>query len=576
MRRIAARMEEEFRATNRGWSVWIERPQHSMFDPRMRVSLLVLLGAVGVVLLIACANVANLVLARATGRQRELAVRAALGARPARLARQLLTESLALAAVSGAAGLAVAGASMQPLRSLIPAAIPRGDEIRLDGTVLGFGLLVTTACGLFFGMVPALRGARHNLLTGLSQNARGVMGPVHQRWRHALVVAQTGLATALVVLAALLLQSLVRLQMVPLGFEPSGVLTARVSTPGTKYPDAAAMLEFQGTLLSSLQALPSVHAVGFMTSAPFAPGVRRGAAVRARATADGLRPGPQASAVEQFVSSGLFRALGVTLLAGRDFGPEDRHGSPLVAIVSEGLARQLWAGAYAIGRVLEIDGRSHEVVGVAADIRGNEGTARGGGPDREPQPLLYLSTAQFPQRTLSLVVRSEATRPTTLPVIRAAVREIDPTLPVPDLRPLNDWIAESWAQARLTSILAAAFAGAALFLTVVGIYGVLSYAVTQRTQEIGIRIAIGARRTAVVALVLRAGMTWAIAGILLGLLGAWSGSRLIVSLLFGVSATDPITLASTAAALTGVAALACLVPALRATRIDPVIALRAD
>ncbi len=574
MRRLAAGMEQEFPATNRNWSVWIERPQRSMFDPRVRVSLMLLLGAVGVVLLIACANVANLVLARATGRQRELALRAALGARPARLARQLLTENVSLAVVSGVCGIAVAGLSIQALRTLVPATIPRVDEIRLDGIVLVFGLFIMTASGLFFGMVPALRGARANLVSALTQNGKGAIGPSHQLWRHGLVVAQTGLATMLVVMAALLLQSLVRLQQVPLGFDPGGVLTARVSTPQLKYPDAAAIREFQRTLLESLETLPSVRAVGSMTSVPFAPGVRRGVTVHDRATAGGSSE-PR-SALEQVVSRGLFRALGVTLLAGREFGVQDQPGSSLVAIVSESLARSLWGNGNGVGRVLEFDGRSHEVVGVVGDTRGSDGTARGGGLDRDPSPVLYLSSAQFPHGTISLVIRTDATLQAILPTIRAAIREIEPTLPIPDLRPLDEWIDESVAQARLTTTLAGAFAAAALFLTIVGIYGVISYGVSQRSQEIGVRVAMGARRISVIGLVLRSGMTWAGGGIALGLIGAWSMSRVVSSLLFDVSATDSLTFALTAFALTGVAALACMVPALRATRIDPVIALRGD
>jgi putative ABC transport system permease protein len=575
MRRLAARMEEEFPATNRNWSVWIERPQHSMFDPRVRVSLLVLLGAVSVVLLIACANVANLVLARATSRRRELAVRAALGARPARLARQLLTENVALALVSGAFGITVASLSMEALRTLIPATIPRVNEIRLDGTVLLFGILITTACGVFFGMAPAMRGARGTLLPALMQDGKGAIGPAHQRWRYGLVVAQTGLATMLVVLAALLLQSLVRLQEVPLGFDPSGVLTARVSTPSVKYPDAAARLQFQRTVLGSLETLASIRAVGLMTSAPFAPGVRRGVTVHDPAMT-GRSPEVGASALEQIVSPGLFRALGLPLLAGREFGVQDQPGSPLVAIVSESLARTLWADGEGVGRVLEFDGRRHEVVGLAGDIRGTDGTARGGSLDRPPSPVLYVSSAQVPQGTLSLVIRTDATLQAILPAIRTAVREIEPTLPIPELRPLDEWIVESTEQARLTTTLAGAFAGAALFLTLVGIYGVISYTVGQRTQEIGVRIALGAHRASVLGLVLRGGMTWAVGGIVLGLLGAWSVSRAISSLLFDVSATDPFTFAVTALALAGVGVAACTVPAVRATRIDPVIALRGD
>ncbi|MGH9370811.1 MAG: FtsX-like permease family protein, partial [Vicinamibacterales bacterium] len=531
---------------------------------------------VGVVLLIACANVANLILARATTRQRELALRATLGASPARLARQLLTESVSLAMVSAACGLTLAVLSMRALRTLIPPTIPRVEEIALDTTVLGFGLFITVACGLFFGMVPAARGARADLLSALTQSGRGVLGPSRELWRHGLVVAQTGLATTLVVMAALLLQSLVRLQQVPLGFESSGVMTARLSVPPVKYPSAAATLAFHRRLLESLEALPSVRAVGLITSAPFAPGARRGVPLRDRAAPESSSEAPT-SAVEQVVSHGLFRALGVKLLAGREFGTSDQPGSPLVAIVSEGLARRLWATSDPIGQVVEFDGRGHEVVGVVEDVRGNDGIGtRGGGLDRDPGAMVYLSSAQFPQRTVSLVIRADVPLQAILPVVRGALRELEPAQPVPDLRRLDDWIAESAAEPRLTTTLAGAFAVAALFLTAVGIYGVISYTVTQRTQEIGVRMAIGAARTSVVGLVLRGGMTWAGAGIVLGLLGAWAASRAVASLLFDVSAADPLTFASTALALAGVAGLACTMPAIRATRIDPVIALRGD
>jgi putative ABC transport system permease protein len=464
---------------------------------------------------------------------------------------------------------------MQALRTMIPPTVPRADEIRLDGTVLVFGLFITIACGLFFGMAPAARGARTNLLPALTQSGRGVLGSSREFWRHGLVVAQTGFATALVIMAALLLQSLLRLQHVPLGFEPNGVITARLSAPQLKYPNAAATRAFHRTLLRSLESLPSVRAAGLMTSAPFAPGVRRGVPLRARAAGRGSSDTPT-GAVEQVVSPALFEALGMKVMAGRGFVTQDQPGSPLVAVVSEGLARRLWAHGDAVGQILDVEGRSHEVVGVVGDIRGSEGTARGGGLNRDPGAVLYLPSAQFPQNTTSLVIRADTHLEAILPAIRAAVRQIDAAQPIPGLRPLDEWIAETMEQPRLTTTLAGAFAVAALLLTAVGIYGIISHSVTRRTQEIGVRMAIGAARISVVGLVLRAGMTWAGGGILLGLIAAWAASRAIAGLLFETSAADPLTFGFTAFVLAGVAALACMVPAIRATRIDPVIALRGE
>jgi predicted permease len=377
-------------------------------------------------------------------------------------------------------------------------------------------------------------------------------------------------------MAALLLQSLVRLQDVPLGFEPHGVATARLSASPATSSDVATLQAFQERLVQSLEALPSVRFAGLMTSAPFGPGVRRGARLRDRAAPASSSEAPT-PAIEQVVSAGVFRALGLKLLAGREFNASDQAGSPRVAIVSGRLARRLWPASNPIGQIVEFDGRSHEVVGVVDDIRGNDSVGtRGGGLDREPAAVVYLSSAQFPQNTVSLVIRTDVPLRAILPAVRAAIREVEPAQPLPELRSLDDWIAESAAAPRLTTTLASAFAVAALILTMVGIYGVISYSVTQRTQEIGVRMAIGAARSSVVGLVLRTGMTWAGGGVVLGLLGAWAASRTVASLLFDISAADPLTFASTAVALVGVAGLACAIPAVRATRIDPVIALRGD
>ena len=345
MHRLAAGMEEEFPATNRNWGVRIERLHDSMFDPRVRVSLLVLLGAVGVVLLIACANVANLLLARATSRQREFALRTALGARPAPTGattahRERLAGDGQRRLWSDGGGSLDAGVAHARSRPRFHA--PMKSVSTRPSSVSGCSSRSRVACSSAW--CPPRRGARVNLLPALTQSGRGVLGSSREAWRHGLVVAQTGLATMLVVLAALLLQSLVRLQHVPLGFEPSGVMTARVSAPRAKYPDAAATLAFHRTLLGSLESLPSVQAVGLMTSAPFAPGVRRGVALRDRAAA--AAPSEASTArVEQVVSADLFRALGMKVLTGRAFGPQDQQGSPLVAIVSDGLARRLWANS---------------------------------------------------------------------------------------------------------------------------------------------------------------------------------------------------------------------------------------
>jgi predicted permease len=465
---------------------------------------------------------------------------------------------------------------MQTLVAVMPPTIPRVDEIGLDATVLAFALGVSMVCGLFFGMVPAVRAARMDPLAGLTQAGRGVLGSSRAAWRHGLVVAQLSLATTLLVVAALLLQSFVRLQHVPLGFEPSGVITARLMLPRATYPEAARTLTFYQTLLQSLERLPSVQAVGLMTSAPFAPGVRRGASVRDRAAA-AVSPDAGTSAVEQIVTADVFRALGVRVLAGRAFDAHDRLGAPLVAIISEGLARRLWSDGRAIGQVLELDGRAHEVIGVVEDLRGNDGSGRrGGGLEREPQAAVYLSAWQFPQNAVALVARAERDLSPILPAIRAAIREIDPAQPLQDMRPLEDWIAESAAQPRLTTTLAGAFALAALLLAAVGIYGVVSYAVGQRTQEIGVRMAMGAARTSVVGLVLREGMTWAGGGIAVGLVVAWAVSRGIASLLFDVSARDPFTFVAAGLGLSAVALAASALPAIRATRIDPLVALRTE
>jgi putative ABC transport system permease protein len=569
MRRIAGAMAQEFPATNKDWGVRLETLYDSMLDERVRPSLLVLLAAVGMVLVIACANVANMLLARGISRQRELALRTALGAGRARLVRQLVTESVCLGVVSGACGLLLAVLAVRALRVMLPPTLTRIGEIDIDATVLGLGLFLSLASGLFMGLVPAMRASRVALAPSLAQQGKGVAGRSGTLARHAIVVAQMALATMLLVGAALLLQSFVRLQQVRLGFDPQGVITARISLPGAQYPDAARTWDFWGRLLESLDGTTQVHSVAVGITAPFGPGVRAGGTARKRGDAAGL------GAVEHMVSPDYFQALGVPLLAGRSFGQQD--GSAPVAIVSESVARQLWAGKSPIGQPLDWNGRQHEVVGVVGDIRGADGRGCcGGGLDREPGGAVYLSAMQFPQRTMTLLVRTAGEPSAIIPAIARAVQDIDPAQPLYQVRRLQDWLDESAAQPRFTTTLSGVFAVVALLLAAVGVYGVLSYSVAQRTQEIGVRMAIGAQRPQILRLVMRGGMAWTLGGIAIGLLGAFALSRGIATLLFGVTAHDPVTYFTVGMMLAAVAMLACYIPAARATRIDPVIALRAE
>ena len=572
---VAAAMEREFPATNANWGVRLERLFDTTLEPQVRRALLLTLGAVAMVFLIACANVANVLLARGMHRHAELAVRTALGAGRSRLVRQLLTESACLAVISGAAGVLVAAISHPLVRAMLPPTVPRLDEIRLDLNVLAFGLLLSVASGLVFGVVPALRASRLDLLQSLTNVGRATVDSSRVRLRQMLIVSQIALATMLLVGAVLLLQSFVRLQWVSLGFDPDGVVTTRVSLPRNRYPDAGRAGRFYERLLTTLEASAQLRAA-IATSAPFAPGVRvtfqppdRGQGPPGRIANEG--------AAEHIVSGDYFRVLGVPLLAGRSFGQGDRPGSTPVAIVSQRLARLMWPDTNPLGQTIERAGRQYEVVAIVGDIRGSDIQGlRGGGPDREPRAAIYFAAGQLPQHTMTLLVRPSGGPTTVVASIREAVRQLDPTLPLQQVRPLRDWFADSVAPAQLTTTLAALFAVTALLLASVGIYGVLAYMVVSRTREIGVRMAMGATRRAVMTLVLRDGMTWAGSGIFLGLIGAFAAASALATLLFGVPAHDPVTFATVASVVALVALLACSIPAARAVRIDPTMAMRTE
>jgi putative ABC transport system permease protein len=576
LRTMAAAMEDEFPATNRNWSARVDTLATTMLDPQVRRSLLLVLGAVMLVFLIASANVANLMLVRGTRRQAEIALRTALGARRSRLVRHLLTESACLSLISGMAGVLAAWIAHPVVRAWLPPTLPRLDEMHLDFDVLAFGVFTSVVSGLVFGVIPALRASRVDLSRSLTLLGRTTADSSRVWMQRTLIVAQVALATVLVVSAALLLQGFVRLQRVPLGFEPESVLTARLSLPRTGYPDATRTGQFYARVLATLRESGELQDVAVGTSAPFAPGVRASFAITNQSDPISGRTANEGAA-EHIVSSDYFRALGIPLLAGRVFNERDDAGSTAVAIVSQRLARMLWPDANPLGQLVERAGRPYQVVGIVGDIRGSDTAgARGGGPDRDPRAAAYFAAGQLPQRTMTLLVRSRGEPATLAATIREAVHQADPTLAVQQVRPLRDWLADSVAPTRLTTMLATVFAVTALLLASVGVYGVLAYIVASRTREIGVRMALGATRRRVMGFVLGPGMIWTAGGIVLGLIGAFAAARLIATLVFDVPAHDPITFAAVGGAMALVALLACLIPAARAVRIDPTIAMRTE
>lgn len=576
MQRIAATLEQEFPATNKGWGVQIDRISNTMFDPRVRPSLLVLLAAAALVLLIACANVASVLLARNLSRQQELALRSALGARRSRLIRQLMTEGACFSLLGGAAGLLLTTVAVRALRVMMPSTLPRIDEIVIDRPVLAVCIVASIVSGLIVGLMPAWRASRVVPLTEITQG-RSIAGTSRRGARNVLVVAQTALTTMLLVGAALLLQSFARLQQVPLGFEPGGIISARIALSRSSYPDTARTLAFWQRLLESTDGRAGVQSAAIGTSAPFTPGVRAGGRVRDRRTASASTD-QSVGAVEHVVSENYFRTLGIPVLAGRTFGAEDALESPRVTIVSESVARALWPGANPVGQTVEWNGtRPATVIGVVGDVRGAAGQGpRGGGLDLDPASAAYFAVTQQPLSAMTLVVRASGEPAATASLVRQVTQAIDPAQPVTQIRRLDDWLDETTAEPRFTSLLSAAFAGVALILAAVGLYGLLAGAVAQRTKEIGVRMAVGAGREQIVRMILYWGFTVAGSGIAIGLAAAVAFSPVLQALLFGVTSRDPFTYAVVALTLAIVSLLACYVPATRATKVDPLIALRGD
>ena len=543
-------------------------PLREMMVGEVRPALLVVLGAVGMVLLIACVNIANLLLARGAARQRELAIRTSLGAGRSRIIRQLLTESMLLALAGAALGIALAWAGVRGLIALDPGNIPRLDAARIDGTMLLFAVALSLGAGMLFGLAPALQQSRVDMHMTLRAGSRGDVAGLARRVRAALVTAQVAMAIVVLIGAGLLVRSFLELQRVDLGIAPRGVLTFQLIPPAASHP-AATLPDFHRRLDEQLRAVPGVTGVGAVYPLPTSEEGWSGSfGITGRATPEGSAE-PHAEYV--VASPGYFETLGVALRSGRLFTNADDRESPAVAIVDEVLERTWWPGESAIGKRLDLFGdtaRTATIVGVVAHTR----TA---GPRVPGEGQLYMPFLQRPQRPMYYVVRG-ASPASLAPAVRAVVRSLDPALPLAKLRTMDDLVSRASARERFSMLLVAAFAATALLLASIGLYGVLTYVVSRRVRELGVRVALGATPSSVRRLVVSDGLRLVLIGVVAGIAAAAALSRAAESLLFEVTALDPLTYAAVAGAVIVVSLAACWIPAARASRVDPVEALRGD
>jgi putative ABC transport system permease protein len=562
---IAQRLELSYPATNKGHGVFMQ-PWHEYYSGYLQQPLYTLLGAVLFVLLIACANVANMLIARNAAREREIATRAALGAGRARLIRQLLTESLLLVAVGGTAALPLAAWGVGALTKFGPRDIPRLQEATIDARVLAFTLLLSALTGLIFGLAPAWRRAGLDLNAALKAGGR-TAGGTGQRLRQGLVVAEVALALLLLVGAGLMLKSFVHLQQVAPGFDAQGGLTMDINLPPQKYAKPAERAAFLEQALARLRALPGVEYEGATHRLPFAGNSATSFDVEGRPVAEGT---PRLRAIYRAISPDYFRAMGTPLVAGRTFTDEEAWHKPTAVIINQTLARRYWPNENPLGKRLKVGARDSvwvEIIGVAPDTKETELTA-------EVEGALYQPYIMSAEPAMSLVLRTGVEPLSLADAARAEIRRVDAEQAVSGVNTLEGLLSEATAQPRFNASLLALFALLALTLAAVGIYGVIAYAVAQRTQEIGLRMALGAQPRDVLRLILGQGLMLTLSGVGLGLLSAFALTRWLKSLLFGVSATDPLTFGGIALMLTFVALLACWIPARRAAKVDPIVALR--
>lgn len=558
----------------RDWGVHLFTMHESFTNPDTKTGLLVLLGAVFFVLLIACANIANLLLSRAVVRQQEMAVRTAAGASRRRLIRQLLIESVALAVVGGGVGVAVAFWAVRAINRALPPTILAIPEVKIDTPVLLFACGLTIVTGLLFGLAPAWRMSKLDINDVLKQTGRGFAGGMRGRLRKAFAAAELALATVLLIGAGLLIRTLENLEHAHVGFNSNGLITFQVALPTAKYPLDSRAPQFFHDLLDSIQAGPGVRGAAVSSGIPFGAGSYTTSPVIAQQSI--LPAGTPAAIDWRMVSGTFFKVMEIPLLRGRQFTYADGPGSPPVAIVSQDAAKKLWGASDPLGhtfyRAADPNKTLFTVVGVVGDVRN---TALNQQAPAIYYPLAWRTGLLKPRVVvMDVVARTLGSPEGLVPTLRQKVHELDPELPIANIRTMDDWMATSAAQPRLNARLLTLFAALALLIAGIGIYAVLAYSVTQRTREIGLRIALGAKPGSVLRLIVSEGMKVGLLGIAIGLFGALAGGRALASIVYGVPVRDPATYACVCFALLWIAVVACLIPARRAAKVDPMVALR--
>jgi len=566
---VARRLAETYPDVNGGWGMRLA-PMHEVFFGEYRPAMFILMGAVTLLLLVACANISSLGLARAMTRQNEIAVRFALGAARSRIVLQLLTESVVIALLGGGLGLLLAGLGIRAVRSFAPPGLPRITQLGIDPAMLIAVTAVSVLSGLLFGTIPALRGTRFGQVDSLKEGGRTTASAGGLRARSILVVGQVAISLMLLAGAGLLIRSFLRLQNVNPGFQPGGLLLSEVQLPRYQYDTPEKVEGFYAELQQRLRGLPGVEAAAGGELLPFLPGGMWNYVHPADRPPQ--KPEDRMGAQRQRVTDGYFSALGIPILAGRAFTPEDRSGSPLVVIINQTMAEQFWPGVQALGKVLVLpwgDGLHMEVVGIAADVREN-------GPDSVYRPTFYMPFAQAPTPVMQVAVRVSQDPQGMVEPLKRTLHELDSNIPMSDFHTMESRLSDRIAIPRFRTYLLGVFALMSLIMASMGLYGVLAYLVVLRTHEVGIRMALGASGAGVLRMIVGKGMALAVLGTSLGIAGSLALARIMRNILFQTSPDDAVTYVAVTAALLLVALAASVVPALRATRVDPLIALRTE